>query len=309
MRRIAYVNRALWGVNLLLLVVVAVVAMHLLGPGKASREATPVSAAREAKEPSLADEETPCEEIDPKLILARDMFGVGQRAVDAKLAAVQSNPLSRGKSESGQELPLRLVGTIVDEKGTSYALLEDATTKTQDLYRVGDTIGDSRIDCIEQNTVFISRLGTRQMLTMVLGPVESKTGTAVATEPAVARPVAGGGNEVLRVVSDTQRQINVRASGASVDQATKLLSRVKLAPHATDGTPDGLRISGLGESVMAQLSGLKDGDVIRSVNGHTVTNQRKAAQVLQKARRLGTARVELTRGQEKRSLAFGAGSW
>jgi len=309
MRRIAYVNRALWGVNLLLLVVAAVVAMHLLGFGQASREAAPVPAAGEAKEPSLVDEETPCEGIDPKLILARDMFGVEQRAVDAKLAAMQSNSLPHGKSELRQELSLRLVGTVVDERGPSYALLEDAATKTQELYRIGDTIGDSRLDRIEQNTVFLSRLGVQQVLTMVLGPVESKTGTAVAAVPAVSHPFTGGGNEGLRVVSDTQRQINVRASNSSADQATKLLSKVKLTPHVTDGTADGLRISGLGDSVMAQLSGLKDGDVIRSVNGHTVTNQRKAAQVLQKARRLGTARVELTRGQENRALAFGAGSW
>jgi len=60
---------------------------------------------------------------------------------------------------------------------------------------------------------------------------------------------------------------------------------------------------------MVQLVGLRDGDVIEAVNGHVVQNQRKAAQVLRKARRLGSAEIELVRGQERKSLAFRAGSW
>ena len=77
----------------------------------------------------------------------------------------------------------------------------------------------------------------------------------------------------------------------------------------TDGQSDGLKISGLGDSAMAQLVGLRDGDVIEAVNGHVVTNQRKAAQVLRKARMLGSAEIELVRGQERKSLALRAGSW
>jgi type II secretory pathway component PulC len=206
-------------------------------------------------------------------------------------------------------LPFRLVGTIVDEKGPSFALLENASTKAQDLYRVGDRIGDSRIDRIEQNNVFVSTLGVRQVLTLVLGPLESKAGTAVAVEPPAPAQFGGQNGEMLRVVSNTERQINTRASGSSMDQAAKLLGKMKLKPHATDGASDGLCVSGLGDSVMAQLSGLQDGDVIQSINGHPVPNQRKAAQVLQKARRLGAAQLELKRGQEKRSLAFRPGSW
>jgi S1-C subfamily serine protease len=65
----------------------------------------------------------------------------------------------------------------------------------------------------------------------------------------------------------------------------------------------------LGDSAIAQLVGLRDGDVIQAVNGHLVPNQRKAAQVLRKARKLGSAEIELARGQERKTLAFRAGSW
>ncbi|MEN6575284.1 MAG: hypothetical protein ABFD90_02990 [Phycisphaerales bacterium] len=309
MRHVGCFNRLLWGVNLVLLGVAAFAAMRLLAPEKTPHETTAVSAGGEVNASRAMREGVSAGDVDPKLILERDVFGAGGNSMAEKLAAMQSDPSARSRSEQGQGLPFRLVGTIVDEKGPSFALLENASTKAQDLYRVGDRIGDSRIDRIEQNNVFVSTLGVRQVLTLVLGPLESKAGMAVAVEPPAPAQLGGQNGEMLRVVSNTERQINTRASSSSADQAAKLLGKMKLKPHTTDGASDGLCVSGLGDSVMAQLSGLQDGDVIQSINGHPVPNQRKAAQVLQKARRLGAAQLELKRGQEKRSLAFRPGSW
>jgi len=91
--------------------------------------------------------------------------------------------------------------------------------------------------------------------------------------------------------------------------ARSFLSKMKLSPLPASGQAAGLRVSGLGDSTMAALVGLRDGDVIQSINGQSVPNRRKATQVLKKARQLGSARLQLLRGQEQKSLAFHAGSW
>jgi S1-C subfamily serine protease len=75
------------------------------------------------------------------------------------------------------------------------------------------------------------------------------------------------------------------------------------------GGQSGLGISGLGDSTLGQLAGLQDGDVIQTINGHPVPDRQKAYQVLWKARKLGTARIEFTRGRESKSLTFGTGVW
>ena len=197
---------------------------------------------------------------------------------------------------------------MASDQGASYAVLEDLGTKTQDLYRVGDAIGQAHIDRIEQNRVVVVNMGVRQVLDLVITGSSSKPGKAVRKE---APPVEKAKPEsVVRVAATGQREINTRASASNVGQvARSFLSKMKLSPLPASGQAAGLRVSGLGDSTMAALVGLRDGDVIQSINGHSVPNRRKATQVLKKARQLGSARLQLLRGQQQKSLAFHAGSW
>jgi len=57
------------------------------------------------------------------------------------------------------------------------------------------------------------------------------------------------------------------------------------------------------------MVGLRDGDVIRMINGQSVGKLSKAAQVLRKARSLGRAELRLTRGQKERTLALRPSAW
>lgn len=308
MRLIGRLNRLLWGVNLALVAVVLFVAAAFLAPGRSDRDdiAAPRSA-NAARTPDAAGQTTR-DTIDPKLILDRDIFGTGPEAGVGGPGKTSGTAVEQPKPLIAKELPLRLLGTVVDEQGSSYAILENAATKAQDIYRVGDTIGEVRIDSIEQNKIVVVKMGMRETLNMALTGGGTPT-TMVANDATPAEPVKMGSNEVIKLVSDSEREINVSASGDSVSQAARFLSKLRLTPHATDGQADGLRISGVGDSTVARLVGLQDGDVIESVNGHRVSNQAKASQVLRKARMLGAAEIELVRGQERKTLAFRAGSW
>jgi general secretion pathway protein C len=310
MRYVARLSRLVWALNLgLLAVVVSLVVYAVLPTGSAGPTPAATGAPDEGKGPEARDNARP-PAVDPKLILARDIFGVGQMAAAPEASKIQNVPVAP-RREPPRDLSLRLLGTVVDDGGASYAVIENATLKSQDVYRVGDAIGDLRVSRIEQNRVVILNAGVLQTLDLALtGPAPA---LAVAQGPAptpaaAAAPVASRG-DVLRVASATERQVNTRASSESVGQATSLLRKVKLAPHETDGKSDGLTISGLGDSTLAQLAGVQDGDVVQSINGHPVPSQAKASQVLRKARSLGSARVEFQRGQESRTLTFHAGSW
>jgi type II secretion system protein C len=201
---------------------------------------------------------------------------------------------------------------VVDEGGASYAVIENSALKSQDIYRVGDAVGDVRINRIEQNRIVVLNAGVAQTLELALAGPGSGGAKAVAQapEPApVAVPAATSSGAVVKATSATDRQINTRASAENVSKATEILQKMKLTPHQTDGKTDGLAISGLGDSALSQLSGLKDGDVVQSINGHPIPNQATASQALRKARNLGSARIELKRGQESQTLTFRTGSW
>jgi type II secretory pathway component PulC len=56
---------------------------------------------------------------------------------------------------------------------------------------------------------------------------------------------------------------------------------------------------------MARYVGFENGDVIQNINGSTVTNRRKAFQILRKARSQSSLNIQLLRNQEQMSLSFG----
>jgi len=308
MRYIKRLHKLLWVVNAALAAVLVFVTVGYVSSGPSVREVggTP----RPDAKTTVPDEIDRADDRpgDPKLILARDIFGTGRGEQETLSRQAEARKAAQARAEAERELPFRLLGTVASDAGDSFAVLEDLGTKTQDLYRVGDGIGDARIDRIEQNRVVVVNMGVRQVLDLVITGASGKPNKAAPKE---APPVEKARPEsVVRVAASGEREINARASASSVGQvARSFLSKMQLSPLPANGQAAGLRVSGLGDSTMAALVGLRDGDVIQSVNGHSVPNRRKATQVLKKARQLGSARLQLLRGQEQKSLAFHAGSW
>lgn len=309
MRYIKRLNKLLWIVNLALAVVFFAVALKIVAPGPAARDdvrvPSPLGASNGGQ--TVADQ-VGRERSDPKLIVERDIFGAGPSAEPTGPVQSKTSEAVKVITEATRELPFRLLGTVALDSGDSYAVLEHLETKTQDIYRVGDSIDDARIDAIEQNRVVVLNAGVRQVVDLLLTDRPSAPARAVNRSRGAAQPA--NPDKMVRVAATGERQINRRASASALSGAAQsFLSKMELSPHVVDGKSTGLRVSGLEDSLMSRLVGLKDGDVIQSVNGHMVPNQRKAIQVLRKARKLGSARLQLTRGQEKKSLTFGTGSW
>jgi type II secretion system protein C len=309
MRYIKRLHKLLWVVNVALAVVLVFVAVVYVASPPSLREATGTTRRDTGSAASDGASRRADGPEDPKLILARDIFGTGQGEREALSAQAEALKAVQARAEAERELPFRLLGTVASDTGASYAVMEDLGTKTQDLYRVGDAIGEARIDTIEQNRVVVVNMGVRQVLDLVLTGSSAKPGKAVRKEAAPPLEKARPEN-VVRVAANGQREINTRASASNVGQmARSFLSKMKLSPLPASGQAAGLRVSGLGDSTMSALVGLRDGDVIQSINGQSVPNRRKATQVLKKARQLGSARLQLLRGQQQKSLAFHAGSW
>ncbi len=300
-------NKLLGLVNLGLVITLIVVIDPILTPEHQTREEMGLSWQDSTTIPSHVVGDTETKYGDPAIILQRDMFGMGQGEVQKRGPTLKSKAMEP-RPRVKQPVPFKLIGTVASEEGDSYAILEDIETQTQDIYRVGATIGNASIDSIEQNRVVVLNMGSREVLDLVLAGRGAPSSRAVAKAEVPAGQMSP--DKVVRVIANGDRQVNTRVAPSKLNGAAySLLSKMELTPHVVDGEAKGLRVSGLKDSVMAQLAGIRDGDVLQSVNGQSVTNRRKALQVLKKARKLGSARLELSRGQEKKSLAFHTGAW
>jgi type II secretion system protein C len=307
MRYLRQLSKGVWIANLAIVTVLGYIMISFWAQEHPGHEtvATPPQQTEENRGLSFFRGE-PRDRIDDKLILERNIFALGSNDGIATALAQEKTGLQQPATAAKRELRVRLLGTVVGDEQVPCAVLEDLGSKTQDIYRVGGNVQGARIESIEQNKVVLLVEGTREVLNLSLTTQESIPNRG-AVVPTVAKQVDAG--EVVRIVSDTERQVNTRASQSGANRVAEALKNMKLVPHVVNGKADGLRVAGLEDSPLARIVGLKDGDVVQSINGHQVPDQRKAFQVLQKARRLDAAQIQLMRGKEKKTLAFKSGSW
>ncbi len=83
-----------------------------------------------------------------------------------------------------------------------------------------------------------------------------------------------------------------------------ILEKAVIKPYVVDGQVEGLKITGLENVNIAKYFGLKNGDVIRVVNGHRLTSKQKAFQVFKKAKLQEAISFELLRDDKTKTLSF-----
>jgi len=186
------------------------------------------------------------------VITRRNLFG----------SADQASGSAKGKQEEFQDvepttLRITLLGTVSGDPNAGYAVIEEADGKKQGLFRVGDSIQEAVVERIRRGEVILNIGGKYEKLTM--------------DEAARARAAGGGGEDVGPVAEDVSTiHVSRDRVDASLGNINQLLTQVRVRPHFNDGLPDGLAVSHIRpDSIFAQL-GLKNGDVVKGVNGREI---------------------------------------
>ena len=83
-----------------------------------------------------------------------------------------------------------------------------------------------------------------------------------------------------------------------------ILKNAVIEPYHNNGQIEGLRITGLGRILAARDLLLKNGDIIRAVNGHPLNSKRQAYKIFKRARTRPTMVVDLLQDGEAKVLLF-----
>ena len=83
-----------------------------------------------------------------------------------------------------------------------------------------------------------------------------------------------------------------------------LLRSAALSPQVVDGKTIGLRVDDIESGSLAQLAGIRNGDILQRVNGQHLSSLPKAFQVMRKARVQSSLNVQLLREGEEKNLSF-----
>lgn len=307
--------RHLIWVNLVLLAFGAYWGARTLNSAVAARLVPPLEVRLKPPPPPLEKEPRRASSYY-SVITTRDIFNSTQPQVEAP-------PVETPKPT---ELRLKLWGVVVHDDGSSYCVIEDLTTRLQQLYRIDDTVASvARVKGVEWDKVVLERDGRDEILELEK-PLTTGTGNMAATlqnaphvNRAAARRARAGGVEPpgaaagaaapvdsggIKMVSEGEYEIERAELDAALDNMNQLITQVRAVPHFQGGQSTGFRLFAIRQNSIFDRIGLRNGDIIKRVNGTDVSDASRALGLLQNLRNERQVSVELVRNKEDKTLSY-----
>lgn len=198
-----------------------------------------------------------------------------------------------------EELGLALFGTISGNPVVARAIIKDFKTGVLDVYITGQKVGEARIESIDTDAVILTHNGERIILRL---NTTQQSGSYEYDNPQASS------FQIINESSAVRADLSTQETGTDVRTEIRcmeaILSKADIKPYAVDDQIEGLRITGLENISEAKELGLQNGDIIRVVNGHRLTDKQKAFQIFKKARSQASVSMELLRDNETKTLTF-----
>ena len=255
----------------------------------------PIAPGEEAPEPQRTRPEPPAPRVDPA---AAKLGYVGPIV---KRSLFDSSKVDQGLDPNGStedcpktDLNLVLYATIVAEPETfSSALIGEEKSESYPTgYGIGDEVQGKSVYKIEQKKVVFNVGGSLECLTVA-------------------------GEEIARVVHKGDAEGGVSADGENkftVDQSLldevlanpeALATQLRAVPHkGPDGNIDGYRLSGIRKGSTIEQLGVKNGDIIHSVNGKELTSVSNAMDAYSSLGSEKSFSFEVTRRNQRQTMQY-----
>jgi general secretion pathway protein C len=215
------------------------------------------------------------------------------------------------------ELKLKLWGVVVHRDGSSYCVIEDLTTRKQDLYRISDTVaGSAVVKQIEWDRVILDRDGKDEILELsppqggaalagIAPPARGgPAGPAPGPAAAAGQPGQNAQNPHIRQVSENQYQIDKSEVDSALDNMNQLFTQIRAVPHFEGGRSVGFRLFAIRQGSLFDQIGLKNGDVIQRVNGADLSDPAKALALFQQLRNEQSISMDVLRNKANVTVGY-----
>jgi general secretion pathway protein C len=200
------------------------------------------------------------------------------------------------------ELKLKLWGVAVHAHGSSYCIIEDLTTHKQNVFRVNETVvGNATVKQVEWERVILDRDGQDEILDLAQ-PLGG---------PPIPRPVSAAGavpqsptNPHIQQVSDTQYNIDRSEVNSALDNMNQLFTQIRAVPHFEGGRSTGFRLFAIRQNSIFDQIGLRNGDIIQSINGVDLNDPARALALFQDLRNERQITMTYLRNKETKTVTY-----
>ena len=291
-------HKALFSCKLALVIVLLFVVVKVVLPlGNVDNSLAPASAHGKGRAQAIETTRLPDLSLeDYTQIAKRNPFGTSSQATGSGEWSLTADSFHYDRSVS-EELGLALFGTVSGSPLVARAIIKDLKTGVFDSYKIGQVVGNARIEAIEPDAAILLHDGEAKILSITAWQSDSSDNNHMSSSQT--------NNEISKTLeTDSPRGKTDANTKTKIEKVKEVLTKAVIKPHIVNGQIEGLRISGLEDLKTAKSFGLKNGDVIRTVNGHLLTSKQKAYQIFKKARSQETVTFELLRGDKPKKLSF-----
>ncbi|MGA1795949.1 MAG: type II secretion system protein GspC [bacterium] len=256
----------------------------------------------------------PEEHESPK---SRNRKGYYQIITQRDLLQVEPSKEGPQRSEEEEEkvapltaLRLKLLGTMTGYGIVPFAIILDETTRKQDLFTEGDEIGPAKLVKIYRHKVILEHEGKEEML-IAFEDMEALISAALdqSTEPGAQESPGETAipGRIGKKIGQNHWVMERDEVQNVLENSSQLLTQVRIIPHFTKGKidqPDGFQVANIRPRSFFDTMGLRNGDVIRSVNQIPVDNAEKAFEAYQKLRNESRIEVVVLRNNKEVTLQY-----
>ncbi|MBW2057665.1 MAG: hypothetical protein JRH07_03495 [Deltaproteobacteria bacterium] len=298
-------NRHFWIVHLFLIGLFALALATVLSRMVESRIRVDPNRAEPLVRQSVEDRRTRRKPLSYySVILDKNIFHAVVEKTPPKKGSSQKAQLDISQVRSLARTPLnvRLRGTAVREGGDSFAIIEDRSTQKEDLYHIGDMVlGQAKVMQIYRDRVVVLREGKKEVIELFANKEESKRRSRKAASPKHKPLILGKG---IRRVGANRWSVSREAIESAKANMSELMTQIRIIPNFTEGRPDGFKLLSIKRGSLFDRLGLRNGDVIREINGVFLDSPQKAIEIYGELESGRTISVGISRGGREQILNY-----
>jgi general secretion pathway protein C len=259
---------------------------------------------------------------DPAVILRRNIFDSARGDLTAEpLPQAQVGPGGEAIEDWDPNQPtqkcaskLRLVGSVMSPgyPEWSFAAIAGTSDGKTMLYREGSNVDGSRVLAVYSSSVIVSSSGGACQLLMfeeegaaALAP--AKASAPPATKPADARSAGLSEKELtegIEKVSDTKFNIQRSLVDKVLANQGSLMKTARVIPHEENGRVAGVKLYGIRRNSLLGSLGVRNGDMLRTINGFDMTSPDTALEAYSRLRSADKLTLAVRRQNKEMTIEY-----
>jgi general secretion pathway protein C len=209
---------------------------------------------------------------------------IAQRNIFGEKAQTNKNQATTAPKT---QLSLRLVGTNVSSGQASFAIVENKTKKEQDVFELNQIMFEqAKLLEVSPENIKIEVNGKIETLFL-----EDSTDSA---SPGIASDNS----------SQTDFTVPEQELTEALNNLPKLLSQARAVPYFRNGQSVGMRLFAIRQDSLYEKLGLKNGDIIRSVNNTGVGDPTQALKLFEQLKTERSVQVDVERNGQPTTLKY-----